>query len=107
MQITFIGQEHYKQKGGAKAPLGEIQMVTMELNTEELVGQLIGNTLQEHMVDAEQKAWKSLEGYKFSMFGYWCAIWVHLNKMNTELGNKRQPNPWKELTDIARERSVQ
>ena len=82
-------------------------MVTMELNTEELVGQLIGNTLEEHMVDAEQKARKSLEGYKFSMFGYWCAIWVHLNKMNTELGNKRQPNPWKQLTDIARERSVQ
>ena len=35
-------------------------MVTMELNTEELVGQLIGNTLEEHMVDAEQNIGRAM-----------------------------------------------
>lgn len=31
--------------------------------------------------EAEEKAWKALGGYKFLMFGYWAACWVHANRM--------------------------
>lgn len=48
--------------------------------------------------EAEVKAWNSLSRYKFSMFGYWSGIWVHLNRISGE----RFPNPWKNLVDIAR-----
>lgn len=51
-----------------------------------------------HMDDAEAKAWASLARYKFQMFGYWCAIWVHLNRIS---GMKR-PNPFKGLVHVAR-----
>ncbi len=30
---------------------------------------------------AERKAWDSLGRYKFQMFGYWAAIWVHMNRL--------------------------
>lgn len=50
--------------------------------------------------EAEQKAWDSLARYKFNMFGYWSAIWVHLNRIS---GAKR-PNPFKNLVTLARER---
>ena len=48
--------------------------------------------------EAEQKAWDALARYKFWMFGYWAAIWVHLNRLS---GQKR-PNPWKGLVELAR-----
>lgn len=48
--------------------------------------------------EAEAKAWDSLGRYKFQMFGYWAAIWVHLNRIS---GAKR-PNPWKELVARAK-----
>lgn len=47
---------------------------------------------------AERKAWDALSRYKFWMFGYWAAIWVHLNRI---LGQKR-PNPWAYLVRLAR-----
>lgn len=47
---------------------------------------------------AEAKAWDSLAKYKFQMFGYWAAIWVHLNR----IGGFKRPNPWKELVVTAR-----
>lgn len=50
------------------------------------------------MDTARHKAWKALAGYKFWMFGYWAAIWVHLN----HVGRFKQPNPWKVLVDSAR-----
>lgn len=49
--------------------------------------------------DAERKAWDSLSRYKFHMFGYWAAVWVHLNRISGE----HRPNPWAELVQIARE----
>ncbi len=53
-----------------------------------------------HEIDiAERKAWDSLAHYKFQMFGYWAAIWVHLNRIS---GSKRK-NPWKGLVRIARQ----
>lgn len=48
--------------------------------------------------EAERKAWDSMARYKFWMFGYWAAIWVHLNR----IGNFRRPNPWKSLVLAAR-----
>jgi len=47
---------------------------------------------------AEVKAWDALSRYKFQMFGYWAAIWVHLNRIS---GQKR-PNPFAELVKAAR-----
>jgi hypothetical protein len=47
---------------------------------------------------AETKAWDALARYKFMMFGYWAAIWVHQNWV----GKFRRPNPWRDLVQIAR-----
>ncbi len=53
----------------------------------------------EHELDvAEIKAWDSLARYKFQMFGYWSAIWVHLNR----IGKFKRKNPWKELVLFSR-----
>lgn len=54
--------------------------------------------LYNHMVEAEVKAWASLRRYKFQMFGYWAAIWVHLNR----IGGFKRPNPFKALVREAR-----
>lgn len=48
---------------------------------------------------AETEAWNALARYKFMMFGYWCAVWVHLNRT----AKARAPNPWKSLVQQARE----
>lgn len=58
--------------------------------------------LHEHLQDAEQKAWAALARYKFQMFGYWVAIWVHLNR----IGKFGEPNPWKALVLQARENAT-
>jgi len=50
--------------------------------------------------DAEAKAWDALARYKFQMFGYWCAIWVHLNRV----GGFKRVNPWAGLVKAARAR---
>ena len=50
------------------------------------------------MAEAERKAWKALEGYKFVMFGYWAGVWVDLNRV----GQFRKPNPFKELVKAAK-----
>ena len=49
------------------------------------------------LCEAEAKAWRSLASYKFMMFGYWAAIWVHLNR----IGEFNHPNPFKPLVDLA------
>ena len=50
------------------------------------------------LLRAEAEAWKSLARYKFQMFGYWAAIWVHLNRVG-KFGYK---NPFKSLVKSAR-----
>lgn len=50
------------------------------------------------MDEAEVKAWDALARYKFWMFGYWAAIWVHLNRIS----GLKKPNPWRTLVDMAR-----
>lgn len=47
---------------------------------------------------AEQKAWDSLSGYKFVMFGYWAGVWVHLNRISVA----PRPNPFRDLVLYAR-----
>jgi hypothetical protein len=49
---------------------------------------------------AERKAWDALSRYKFQMFGYWAACWVHLNRV----GDFRRPNPFKSTVMLARAR---
>lgn len=50
--------------------------------------------------EAEAKAWDALARYKFVMFGYWAAIWVHLN----HVGRFKRPNPFRGLVALARSR---
>jgi hypothetical protein len=56
--------------------------------------------LDQYMAEAERKAWDALSRYKFQMFGYWAAVWVHLNRIS----GARRPNPWREVVLSARER---
>lgn len=58
--------------------------------------------LLEPLAEAERKAWDSLSRYKFQMFGYWAAIWVHLN----HVGRFARPNPFKELVRGAKEHRI-
>lgn len=55
--------------------------------------------IKEHKQEAFEKALNSLARYKFIMFGYWAAIWVHLNQIDDD----KEPNPFKELVQKARE----
>lgn len=55
--------------------------------------------LQPHLDDAEARAWDSLARYKFQMFGYWGAIWVHLNR----IGEFGRSNPWRSIVAVARD----
>jgi hypothetical protein len=48
---------------------------------------------------AEAKAWRALGKYKFMMFGYWAAIWVHLNKV----GGFGRRNPFGPLVELAQQ----
>ena len=56
------------------------------------------NKLREHKQEAFEQAIDSLSRYKFMMFGYWSAIWVHLN----QLDDKKEGNPFRPLIDSAR-----
>jgi hypothetical protein len=56
------------------------------------------NELEAHLNEAETKAWDSLARYKFQMFGYWAAIWVHLNR----IGHFKRKNPFRGLVNAAR-----
>lgn len=48
--------------------------------------------------EAERKAIDSLSRYKFQMFGYWAAIWVHLNRVS----NAKRKSPFTHLVTAAR-----
>lgn len=52
--------------------------------------------------DAEKQAFNALARYKFQMFGYWAAIWVHLNR----IGNFKRPNPFREFVQLARSKNI-
>ena len=46
--------------------------------------------LSRHLDEAEYKAIDALSRYKFMLFGYWAAIWVHLN----QIAGEKRPNPF-------------
>lgn len=54
--------------------------------------------LEKEIEEAERKAVDALARYKFQMFGYWAAIWVHLNRIE----GKRRPSPFAALVKQAR-----
>ena len=58
--------------------------------------------LRTELQHAEEKAWDALSRYKFMMFGYWAAMWVHLNRV----GGFKEANPWKQLVLDARQRDA-
>jgi|TARA_B100000035_G_scaffold88477_1_gene74420 hypothetical protein len=57
--------------------------------------------LEQKMNEAYDKAIDSLARYKFEMFGYWSSSWVKYNQLWGEFGNKRKPNPFKQLVQEA------
>jgi hypothetical protein len=69
--------------------------------------------LADQREEAERKAWSSLAGYKFWMFGYHAAAWVKFNQVlptpaecsGKHLGSRvaRQPNPFRKLVTAARD----
>jgi len=62
-----------------------------------------GNQPKKRLSEAKQEAYEiaidSLARYKFMMFGYWSAIWVHLNQID----DNKKANPFRELVQKARE----
>jgi hypothetical protein len=50
------------------------------------------------MIEAERKAIDSLARYKFVMFGYWCGVWVHLNR----LSGVDRPSPFAAFVKLAK-----
>ena len=71
----------------------------MQQNTPPTSTNSVEQAILAEMDEVERKAWDSLKRYKFTMYGYWAAIWVHLNRLS---GAKR-PNPWKSLVQIAKD----
>ena len=47
---------------------------------------------------AGEKALDSLSRYKFQMFGYWAAIWVHMNR----LCDDPLPNLFSDIVKLAK-----
>jgi len=53
--------------------------------------------LERDLNEAERKAHKNLALYKFMNFGYWAAIWTHLNRV----GNFHRRNPFSDYVKLA------
>lgn len=64
-----------------------------EQKLEELKKDGVSKRIIDDMKEAETKAIDSLSRYKFSMFGYWAGIWVHLNRIS----GLKKPNPFKAI----------
>ena len=69
----------------------------MTLNEKVEAGQRLLLNHAQALTDAEEKAWKSLAGYKFEMFGYWASKWVSLNKLD----DVKRPNPFEAAVKLA------
>ena len=59
--------------------------------------------LEGDLDEAERKAHNNLALYKFMNFGYWAAIWTHLNRV----GNFHRPNPFSDYVKLARAKAPQ
>tara|TARA_Y100001951_G_C11147617_1_gene187294 strand:- start:82 stop:324 length:243 start_codon:yes stop_codon:yes gene_type:complete len=62
--------------------------------------------LENKMQEAYDKAIDSLARYKFEMFGYWSSSWVKYNQLWGEFGNKKKPNPFKNLVQGAKSQQI-
>ena len=60
----------------------------------------IRRRLEQDLEEAEGKAHKNLALYKFMNFGYWAAIWMHLNRV----GNFHRRNPFSDYVKLARKK---
>jgi hypothetical protein len=58
---------------------------------------MIDTELEKHIAEAEFKALDSLARYKYMMFGYWAAIYLHL----TSISGRRRPSPFNKLVKLA------
>jgi|GEM_PF-3340320 len=56
--------------------------------------------LARELDEAEKKAHQNLARYKFHNFGYWAAVWVHLNRA----GGFKRPNPFVDYVQLARKK---
>ena len=56
--------------------------------------------LERELDEAEKKAHQNLARYKFHNFGYWAAVWVHLNRA----GDFKRPNPFVDYVQLARKK---
>jgi len=76
-------------------------------STEALRIEAMRLALCQKMDEAEEKAIKSLAGYKFYMFGYWAAAWVKYNQLAKEMGviEKNRPSPFAEFVNVAKART--
>ena len=61
----------------------------------------ISINLEEKLNEAERKAHDALSRYKFMMFGYWAAVWTHIN----DIGEFKRPNPFREYVALARQKA--
>jgi hypothetical protein len=68
----------------------------------EIDPKVLREELEKALDEAETKARENLAIYKFSNFGYWAAIWVHLNR----IGQFNRPNPFVDYVKLARIKGV-
>jgi len=72
-----------------KLPMPELNPVNEAIATRE--------RMEQDLEEAERKAHKNLALYKFMNFGYWAAIWTHLNRV----GNFHRRNPFSDYVKLA------
>lgn len=58
----------------------------------------MSDSIEQHRDEAAEKAIDALARYKFMMFGYWAAVWVHLNR----LCPTKQRSPFARIVQAAR-----
>jgi ABC-type iron transport system FetAB ATPase subunit len=66
----------------------------------EIDPKVLKEELEKALDEAEKKAIENLAIYKFSNFGYWASIWVHLNR----IGQFNRSNPFRCFVDQAKEK---
>jgi len=59
--------------------------------------------LSQELDEAQIKAHRNLTRYKFNNFGYWAAIWIHLNRV----GQFNRPNPFTDYVKLASKKGGQ
>ena len=95
--LRFCGRIIYNNPNGRKGAHVESFTQIQGFGLFPLAGRL-----QADKQVAYQKAIDSLSKYKFMMFGYWAAIWVHLNKLD----QTNEANPFADFVKLAKNKLV-